>query len=182
MALVLVTGGIRSGKSRFAEQYLLDRGNPPWIYLPTGIPSDDEFKKRIENHKKTRDKRFETLEGLPATWRLDGFSSVFQKIPGTASILLDSLGLLVSSALEAMPDSPATEVATDIMGLLDDLGNRPGLIMIVSEEVGLGGVPMSSLGRRFADCLGECNQQTAAQSDEVYFLASGCPVLLKSKH
>jgi adenosylcobinamide kinase/adenosylcobinamide-phosphate guanylyltransferase len=181
MALVLVTGGIRSGKSRFAEQYLLDRGTPPWIYLPTGVPSDDEFKKRIESHRKTRDKRFETLERLPAIWVTDGFLSEFQKIPMTASILLDSLGLLVSSALEARPDKPAKEVATDIMGLLDVLGKRPGLVMIVSEEVGLGGVPLSSLGRRFADCLGECNQRTAAQSDEVYFLAAGCPILLKSK-
>lgn len=181
MAIVLVTGGIRSGKSRFAEQYLLDRGTPPWIYLPTGVPSDDEFKERIERHRKARDERFETLEGFPSIWGEDTSPSLFRGIPMEASIILDSLGLLVSSALEARPDTPAAEVAKEIEGFLDVLWKRPGLTMIVSEEVGLGGVPLSSLGRRFADCLGECNQRAAAQSDEVYFLAAGCPVLLKSK-
>ncbi len=182
MALVLITGGIRSGKSRFAENYLIDHGNPPWIYLPTGTASDEDFKERIERHRKNRDTRIETLEGFSGAWNWDmSSSSPLHGIPKTASVLLDSLGLMVSAVLERHPEDPAPKILERILPFLDFLRNRPGLGVIVSEEAGLGGVPMTPLGRRFVDCLGESNQLVASGSESVYFLAAGYPILLKSK-
>ena len=182
MPTVLITGGIRSGKSRFAENYLIDHGNPPWIYLPTGTASDEEFKDRIERHRKNRDTRIETLEGFSEAWNLEmSSSSELHRISKTASILLDSMGLMVSMALERHPEEPVQGILERIAPFLDFLQNRPGLGVIVSEEAGLGGVPMTLVGRRFVDCLGECNQLLASGSESVYFLAAGYPILLKSK-
>lgn len=181
MAVVLITGGIRSGKSRFAENYLLNHGNPPWVYLPTGTESDEEFRERIERHRESRDMRIETLEGFSGAWNWEmSSSSALHGIPETASILLDSMGLMVSAALERHPAEPIPEIVQRIVPFLDFLRNRPGLGLVVSEEVGLGGVPMTPLGRRFVDCLGECNQFLASRSESVYFMAAGYPILLKS--
>jgi adenosylcobinamide kinase/adenosylcobinamide-phosphate guanylyltransferase len=182
MAVVLITGGIRSGKSRFAENYLLDHGERPWIYLPTGTASDEEFRERIARHRKNRDMRFETLEGFTRDWNWEmASSSSLHGIPETASILVDSMGLMLSAALERHPAESIPEIVQRIVPFLDFLRTRPGLGLVVSEEVGLGGVPMTSLGRRFADCLGECNQLVASRSESVYFMAAGYPILLKSK-
>jgi len=180
--LILVTGGARSGKSRFAqqraEQFSREKGGRV-LFVATAEESDDEMRARISRHRHDRPADWTTIETpLEAAAHIAAHSGEF------GFILLDCLTLFVSSHLLAAGDAPPEkiEAAVDqsIADLLAAARSGPATVLIVTNEVGMGLHPMSALGRLFQDIAGRANQQAAAAADEVVFMVSGLPLVLKS--
>ena len=169
--IVYVSGGARSGKSRFAETYAARSGDDV-TYLATAQAFDDEMRDRIARHRGDR----------PAIWHtaeepLD-VAQAARNIQ-TPTLLLDCLSLWVSNLLLAGEPEDRMLAATD--DLLAALRERGGLSVLVSNEVGLGIVPDNALARAYRDALGRVNQRVAAASDEAYLLVSGLPLQLKGQ-
>ena len=171
--LILVTGGARSGKSRFALE--LAEGQPfrKRLFVATGVACDSEMKARIARHRKSRDGRWATLEEpIQLPERLPKRLLT----PGSL-ILLDCLATFVTNLLLAKISTPQIHRKMDT---LLTTCRRPGVTAVfVSNEVGSGLVPEYPLGRRFRDILGAVNQKVAQAADEVYFLVAGVPLRLK---
>lgn len=178
MKLILVTGGVRSGKSRFAEELAASAGEHV-LYVATGQAWDEETARRIERHRERR----------PAHWGLkevaDSLSEVLPPGGGYQVVLLDCLSGWISGRLMRLPEERLWDEAASrqLFRELEQLIERgrlySGAVVIVTNEVGLGGVALTPLGRRFADMLGEANQLVASHADEVYAVWAGLPWRLK---
>jgi adenosylcobinamide kinase / adenosylcobinamide-phosphate guanylyltransferase len=165
--LTLVLGGARSGKSAYAEG-LVRPCAPPWTYLATAQAFDDEMRARIDQHRGRRDERWRTVEA--PLQLVEAVSAPELPRP----LLIDCLTLWLSNILLAGADLTA---ASD--RLIDALAAANGPIVAVSNEVGLGIVPDTPLGRQFRDAQGWLNQRVAAVADRVVLLAAGLPLTLK---
>ncbi len=181
--LTLVTGGARSGKSRFAEQ-LAQQGREPILYVATAEVLDDEMRVRVQAHQARRPADWGTLEVRTEVGRaLAGLDDV----PGT--VLLDDLGLLVTNHLmDVCGDADPTPAVAGLVDALlarevDELEAARAAggwdLIVVTNEVGLGIVPATPLGRVFRDALGRANQEMAARADAVYLLVAGLPLRIK---
>lgn len=164
--LTLVLGGARSGKSRHAEA-LVRSSAPPWIYVATAEALDDEMRERIARHQSERGDRWQTLEAPLAL--AETLASLQE-----GTVLVDCLTLWLSNVLLAERDIDAESDR-----LLAALAAAPGQIVVVSNEVGLGIVPDTPLGRRFRDAQGRLNQRVAQLADHVVLLTAGIPLTLK---
>jgi adenosylcobinamide kinase / adenosylcobinamide-phosphate guanylyltransferase len=167
MALTLVLGGARSGKSRHAEA-LVTREAPPWIYVATAEARDAEMGARIAAHRAARAEGWRTLEAP-----LDLALALAQAGPERPA-LVDCLTLWLTNCLLAGADLDAE--AARLEAALDA---RRGPTWLVANEVGLGIVPENALARRFRDAAGLLNQRLAARADRVVFVAAGLPLTLK---
>lgn len=172
--LTLVLGGVRAGKSRYAQR-LAEKGKRV-LFVATAEAGDAEMKARIDAHRQERPAAWDTLEepvdlagGLePALYSYD-------------TVLLDCLTLWVSNLLLRNPDLDSTrsDILSEVEKLLELYRNSNASWIVVSNEVGLGVIPPTELGRSFAEELGRVNQLVAAEADEVYFMAAGLPLTLK---
>jgi adenosylcobinamide kinase/adenosylcobinamide-phosphate guanylyltransferase len=164
----LVLGGARSGKSSAAERLVKSAGAPA-VYVATAQAWDDEMAERISRHREERGAGWDTVEApldLPgALRRADG--------EGRA-ILVDCLTLWLSNIMLAGRDVEAE--ADALLATLPDLSAR---VAFVSNEVGMGIVPDTPLGRRFRDAQGRLNQRVAEAADLVLFVAAGLPLVMK---
>ncbi|WP_425148076.1 bifunctional adenosylcobinamide kinase/adenosylcobinamide-phosphate guanylyltransferase [Deinococcus sp.] len=168
--LIYVTGGARSGKSRFAEERARQLGGDAVTYLATAQPLDAEMQARIERHRADRPPRWITVEEPLELER------AVQAAP-TPVVLLDCLSLWVSNLLlRGDSEAQMLKAAGD---LLATQRRRGGTLIAVSNEVGLGIVPDNALARQYRDALGRVNQAAAAAADEAYLLVSGLEVKLK---
>jgi adenosylcobinamide kinase/adenosylcobinamide-phosphate guanylyltransferase len=169
-ARLLVIGGQRSGKSRYAEAVVAAGGLAP-VYIATAAPGDDEMRARIDKHRDRRGPAWRTVEEpldlAPAIQRESG--------PGF-HVLVDCLTVWLSNVMGA--DRP---VEPNCDALVAALARVAGPVVLVSNEVGLGIVPDNALARRYADELGILNQRVAAAVDRVVLMAAGLPVVLKSE-
>lgn len=164
----LVLGGARSGKSRFAEGLVLRTGLAP-VYVATAQSRDGEMAERIALHRARRDDRWTTFDAP-----LDPAVTIAKAAAPDKVILLDCLTLWLSNLMEAELD-PASEGER----LAAVLQSAAGPVVVVSNEVGSGIVPMNALARRFADEQGRLNQRIAAASGQVFLVAAGLPLRLK---
>jgi len=166
--LVLVLGGARSGKSRHAESLCARSGLEP-VYLATATAGDAEMAARIERHRQERGAAWTTVEEpleLAAALRR---CRSHQRI-----VLVECLTLWLSNLMVAeRPVEPAVDA------LLAELGQERGPVVLVSNEVGLGVVPMNALARRFVDDAGRLHQRLAALADRVVLLVAGLPLMVK---
>ena len=166
--LIYVTGGARSGKSRFAEE-LASRAGERVTYLATAQAFDAEMTERIGRHRQDRPADWHTLEE-PLE-----LAAVLAGLEG--AVLLDCLSLWVSNLmLHGDPDELILQAAD---ALIEAQAVRHSPLIAVSNEVGFGIVPDNALARRYRDTLGWVNQRFAAASDEAWLLVSGLPVQLK---
>lgn len=163
--LTLVLGGARSGKSRYAEELLM-RAPSPWTYVATAEALDEEMRDRIAHHRERRDARWQTRD-IPID-----LAGALPKLQGP--VLLDCLTLWLSNVMLA-----GNDVASETDRLIAALKKTPGPLVAVSNEVGLGLVPETSLGRAFRDAQGRLNQRVAAVADRAVFMAAGLPLELK---
>lgn len=168
----LILGGARSGKSALAERLAAGSGQPV-VYLATAQAHDEEMAERIAHHRAQR----------PAHWRLVeeplALAAALQRhAAADRCLLVDCLTLWLSNLLGA-DDEDA--LAREREALLAALPTLPGRLLLVSNEVGLGVVPMGALSRRFVDEAGRLHQALAAQCDNVYFVAAGLPLALKGR-
>lgn len=167
----LILGGARSGKSALAEQRARESGLDV-IYLATAEAMDEEMQDRIAHHRQRRPEQWRCVEEpiqLAAVLK--------ENASPERCLLVDCLTLWLSNLLAAGDGRFQQERAA----LFDCLDNLPGIIIFVSNEVGLGIVPMGELTRRFCDESGRLHQAIAAQCERVTFVTAGLPMTLKSE-
>jgi adenosylcobinamide kinase/adenosylcobinamide-phosphate guanylyltransferase len=167
MAIILITGGARSGKSTRAEaRARVFPGRP--VYVATAEPLDAEMRERIARHRARRGNRWlerETpLELVTALVETDG----------QGARLVDCLTLWLSNLMHAERDWEK-----EALRLAETLGRQNSPVVLVTNEVGLGIVPDNALARRFRDAAGILNQMVARVADEVEFLVAGLPMRVK---
>ena len=172
---ILILGGARSGKSHFAQQ-LAKKLSDKVLFVATGEALDEEMQARIAEHKKARPKSWRTLEIST------GIGKEIKKQIGDAEmVIIDCLTLLVSNLLRDEPAYPEAEkrVTTEIDELLACMDKLDASFIIVSNEVGMGLVPETRLGRIYRDLLGKVNRLIAQHANEVYFMVAGMPIEVK---
>jgi adenosylcobinamide kinase/adenosylcobinamide-phosphate guanylyltransferase len=179
--LIVLLGGARSGKSAYAEQWARARGQRV-LFVATAQALDDEMRERIARHRAARPVAWRTLEAplhagdaIRAVVAEDTFDTV----------LVDCITLLAANALLTLPDDAEQNAAdaailAEIDALLVAYRASAATWLVVSNEVGMGVVPPSRLGRLYRDALGRANQRLAAAADEVVLLVAGLPWTLKS--
>ncbi|MEP9383537.1 bifunctional adenosylcobinamide kinase/adenosylcobinamide-phosphate guanylyltransferase [Nocardioides sp. KR10-350] len=170
---VLVTGGVRSGKSRHAEELLA--GRPEVVYVAAGPSRDDDpdWADRIAAHRARR----------PATWSTLESSDLPAALRGPEPVLVDCLGTWLNAVVDerGLWDAPSAAVTRIVDGLLDDLVaalEQRDDVVLVTNEVGLGVIPEHRSGRLFRDLLGHVNQRVAAACDEVHLVVAGRVLIL----
>jgi adenosylcobinamide kinase/adenosylcobinamide-phosphate guanylyltransferase len=164
----LVLGGARSGKSAFAEQLVHDSALKR-IYLATATPGDDEMQARISHHRSRRGDGWRTVEEP-----LELMPMLARECAKDCAVLVDCLTLWLSNIMHAGRDAE-----TETQHLAEWLSRTPHPVVLVSNEIGLGLVPETPLGRRFRDAQGRLNQAVAAAVPNVVFVAAGLPLRLK---
>ncbi len=180
--LSLILGGVRSGKSEFAERLAGDL-NRPILYVATGRPTDAEMEERIRRHRERRPAHWETLEEpLDLAGGLKTVLAVLSASDPPPAVLVDSLDTWVSNVLLEHQEDGG-QAASLTLAALDRLLNVqrhwPEAWFLVSSEVGLSPVPPNPLGRRFQDLLGLVNQRVAAAAGRVCLVVAGIPVEIK---
>ena len=171
--IILVLGGARSGKSRFAQQ-LAERLWPKPVYLATAEITDAEMADRIARHRAARDGRWACVEEP-----LDLAGALARAAAQGNGVLLDCVTVWLGNVLVK---EGATAADGRQQALLTALQQRRGDLILVSNEVGLGIVPEHALGRQFRDLAGWLNQALAAEADTVVFVAAGLPLTLKGHY
>jgi adenosylcobinamide kinase/adenosylcobinamide-phosphate guanylyltransferase len=182
--IVLVTGGARSGKSRFAEGLAKQHGGAV-VYIATAEASDSEMEARIAKHQAQRPLEWNTIE-TP----LDLQAALHAVPPDTRSVLVECLVLWTSNHLLTL-DDPGSDswwvqvealestLLTELQAILDRAQGAGWDLILVTNEVGWSLHPHTALGRAFQDMLGRLNQQVAARADAVYLVVAGLAVDLK---
>lgn len=178
--LIFLLGGARSGKSRFAEAWARQHGRQV-LFVATAQAFDEEMRTRIDRHQQERPQDWATLEAPLQTG-----TAVQQALAGAAYdiVLVDCLTLLAANVLLGLPEEANQEdvnaaVLAEIDGLLAVCAGSAATWLVVSNEVGMGVVPPTRLGRLYQDALGRANQRVAAEADEVLLLVAGLPWHLK---
>ena len=166
---VLVLGGARSGKSRYAEAHVLAGSGRP-VYLATATAGGDaEMAARIAHHRERRGAAWSTVEEP-----LELTAALHRLAAPDAAVLVDCLTLWVTNLMLAGRD-----ISAETAALAAALPGLPGRVVLVANEVGLGIVPDNAMAREFRDLAGRLNQEVAAAADAVVFLAAGLPLMLK---
>ncbi|CCN72671.1 bifunctional adenosylcobinamide kinase/adenosylcobinamide-phosphate guanylyltransferase [Vibrio nigripulchritudo] len=172
----LILGGARSGKSSYAEEQASAQvlSGKKLVYIATATSFDDEMAERIGIHQKRRGAKWELIE-TPT----DLATALSQLNPGDTA-LVDCLTLWLNNVLFELGDNAhQDQVDGKIDELLVAISECQGNLVIVSNEVGMGIVPLGRVTRLFVDNAGWMNQKVAKISDDVTFVAAGLPLVLK---
>jgi adenosylcobinamide kinase/adenosylcobinamide-phosphate guanylyltransferase len=167
-AITLVLGGARSGKSRYAETLVMATARSA-TYIATAEAGDAEMTARIAEHRARRSSFWRTIEAP-----LDLTEAIAALAAPDQPVLVDCLTLWLSNLLHA-----ERIIDHEVEALCGALRDAQGPVVLVANEVGLGLVPETPLGRRFRDEAGRLNQAVAAQAQRVVFIAAGLPLVLK---
>lgn len=166
--IIFISGGQRSGKSVFSEKLALSLSSHP-VYIATAKIEDDETLRRVEIHRKRRGDRWSTIE---APFIQDADLS-------GETVLFDCLTMFATNHFLEND----TDVETTICAVKTQLerlfSNHGATIIVVSNEIGFGGISSNSMQRRFTDVQGTLNQWVASQAAEAYLVVSGLPLRLK---
>jgi adenosylcobinamide kinase/adenosylcobinamide-phosphate guanylyltransferase len=178
--LILVLGGARSGKSAYAQRLAQELGQELVLVVVTAEAGDKEMAQRIHRHRQSRPSAWRTIE----TSRRVG-EVVRTSLGDAAVVLVDCLTLLVSSILLHLgeplrPVEAEGAVREELETLLQVCQASTATFIVVSNEVGLGLVPNTPLGRVYRDLLGQGNQVLAAQAQAVYLMVAGLAVNYKA--
>ncbi|BDI31710.1 adenosylcobinamide kinase/adenosylcobinamide phosphate guanyltransferase [Capsulimonas corticalis] len=180
--LTLILGGARSGKSRYAQELAaLEAQGRPVVYIATAQAGDEEMRERIARHQQDR----------PAEWRtveepLD-VAAVLKRETKAGVILLDCLTFFVVNHMLRSGDAATCEAETwdaeaaeaAVRELAQVAQQAAPTVIVVSNEVGMGLVPETALGRVFRDVAGRANQEMAAAATRVRLLVAGIPMVVK---
>lgn len=167
----LILGGVRSGKSRLAEQRAIKTGFPV-VYVATAQVLDEEMRLRIEHHKARR----------PQGWRLveaggDLASVLLQEAAVGRCVLVDCLTLWLTQLL---CEQDAARLDREVAELLRVLPDLPGEIILVSNETNMGITPMGELSRRYCDEMGRLHQSLGGICERVTLTVAGLPLVVKN--
>ncbi len=172
--ITLVLGGARSGKSSYAEQLAIASGLPV-TYIATALVFDDEFGQRVAHHQSRRPKDWSTVEQAHhLALALQNHAKAGQ------CVIVDCLTLWLAQCICPDCAQPQTiEWSSERAALIEVLPMLTGKVIVVSNEVGMGIVPLGAINRQFQDEQGRLNQAVAQIADEVVFIAAGLPLKLK---
>jgi adenosylcobinamide kinase / adenosylcobinamide-phosphate guanylyltransferase len=171
MALTFLLGGARSGKSALAVR-TASSWSGPVVFVATGTAVDEEMAERIRGHRSERPAAWTTVEE-PVQLR-----EALLGVPTDACLLVDCLSLWVANLLEAGWTDDAVEEEASAVAVTG--GAREALTLVVSNEVGLGLVPETPLGRRYRDVLGRVNAIFAEAASEPLLVVAGRTIRLES--
>lgn len=163
----LITGGCRSGKSRHA-QALAESLGPNRFYLATAEPLDSEMEDRIRRHRADRGPGWQTIEEPDA---------IEQHLEQDGPVLVDCLTLWVTNLMVRHGDD--VDLSERFEALARAVMAVPNPVVLVTNEVGLGIVPMNAMARRFRDNAGWLAQRIAREVDHVDWMVAGLPVRIK---
>ena len=169
--MIFITGGCRSGKSRFALDYA-NQDFSKKLYLATCEALDEEMAQRIEHHKKMRGPEWQTIEESIAI-----VNEIREYGDKVEVILLDCITLWLSNLL--IKWNSDLRIMDEVNRFIDVIKQSQTSLIIVSNEVGMGIVPVDPLSRRFRDLSGMTNQRIAEVVDTVICMVSGIPMFLK---
>ena len=178
--LILITGGARSGKSRFAQKLAVTLSKNV-MFVATAEALDADMEKRIAEHKRLRPEGWQTLE------KTDGLGKSILENKGKSKVfLIDCITLLISNIFskgcsDDQIDAELIEklIAKELKDLISCIKKTDGIFIAVTNEVGFGIVPENRQARLYRDMLGNANQSLADFADEVYLLVAGLPLALK---
>ncbi|NKF21005.1 bifunctional adenosylcobinamide kinase/adenosylcobinamide-phosphate guanylyltransferase [Solimonas marina] len=172
-ATTLILGGVRSGKSRFAEQQAIAAHGDAVTYIATAreMSGDAEFAARIAAHRTRRPAAWRSVEAPVAL-----ATALRVHADHGRALIVDCLTLWLTNLLCADDE---TLLARERDALLATLPQLPGTVLLVGNETGLGVVPLGALTRRYVDEAGVLHQQLAALSSRVIFTVAGLPMVLK---
>lgn len=166
----LILGGVRSGKSRLAEQHAQESGLPV-TYLATATAEDDEMRARISHHQAQRPGHWQLLEEPLAL-----AAALQRHAVENHCVLVDCLTLWLTNLLCTEDE---TRLRQEVSALLEVLPSLPGHIILVSNETGMGIVPLGELTRRYCDEAGRLHQAVAQCCERVILTVAGLPLNLK---
>jgi adenosylcobinamide kinase / adenosylcobinamide-phosphate guanylyltransferase len=166
----LILGGVRSGKSRLAEQHAAASGLEV-VYVATAQVRDAEMQQRITHHRAHRPGHWQVIEAG------HDLAQVLQQQAGAGRcVLVDCLTLWLTQLL---CDLSEAELRREVDALLKALPGLPGQIILVSNETNMGVVPMGELSRRYCDEAGRLHQQLGALCERVILTVAGMPLIVK---
>jgi adenosylcobinamide kinase / adenosylcobinamide-phosphate guanylyltransferase len=168
--LTLIGGGIRSGKSRYALRLAEERGQRR-VFIATAQASDPEMQARIERHRLERAQRYRTIEA-PIE-----LAQAIRSSESAEVILVDCLTVWLSNLLVSEP--PDDVILACVDELIDAAASTRANVILVTNEVGLGMVALSEVGRRFQDINGWAHQRLSRAAGEIYLAALGCILRLR---
>jgi len=171
--MIFVTGGCRSGKSRYALHYANQHFSKK-LFMATCEALDEEMTQRIATHKKARGPEWQTIEEP-----VEIVSKINEHGADEGVILIDCLTLWLYNLLMKWDDD--LKIIDETEKLIETIKQSPTSSILVSNEVGMGIVPADPLSRRYRDLLGTMNQRIAGALDTVVFMVSGIPIFLKGK-
>ena len=182
MKNILIIGGARGGKSRFAQE-LAQKSGEPVLFVATAEAGDEEMQHRIEEHQRSRPAAWSTLE---VTTHIG--NQIAQNIGGAKVVIVDCITLLVNNIFsqhnyqtDEQIDASLVEkeVTIEVSELVECINRVDASFILVTNEVGTGLVPVSRLGRLYRDFLGKANQILAEHADEIYLMVAGLPIRIK---
>ena len=176
--LILLLGGARSGKSTYAEQWAQTNGQEV-LFVATAQAFDEEMTARIRAHRASRPAHWHTLETPQHLVR-----AMSTDAHDVDTVIVDCVTLWMTNLLLSFDDNATeasihAEAELQVMALLQYIAHHPATWLLVTNEVGMGVVPPTRLGRFFRDVLGFANQRLASHADEVILLVAGLPWRLK---
>jgi len=169
--VIFITGGCRSGKSRYALDYA-NRHFSKKVYLATAQALDEEMAQRIKNHRKARGPEWQTVEEP-----IEVVDKIIEYGDKVEVILIDCITLWLSNLLLKWDND--ARILDEVVRLGEVVRQSKVSLIVVSNEVGLGIVPADPLSRRFRDLAGAANQRIAEAAEFVVFMVSGIPLFLK---
>ncbi len=166
MALTVLTGGARSGKSAAAVAAAAGSGAPV-TFVATAESGDEEMAERIAQHRARRPAHWTTLEATQDLLRAVG------AVDPADTIIVDCLAIWATNRMLEDPRPADADIEAEAARLARALAARPGLALVVTNEVGSGVVPATPLGREFRDLLGCVNQALVRAADTAYLVVAG---------
>jgi len=167
--VILITGGARSGKSRYAEERALSLSENP-VYVATAHVWDEEFRERVKKHQERRGPEWTNIEEEKQLSRHD--------LTGRVAVI-DCITLWCTNYFFELQDVDAALDA--LKAEFDKFTAQDATYIFVTNEIGMGGVSENTVQRKFTDLQGWMNQYVASKADEVILMVSGIPVIVKSE-
>ena len=167
--IILITGGARSGKSRYAEELALSLSKNP-VYVATAHVWDEEFRERVKKHQERRGPEWTNIEEEKQLSRHD--------LTGRVAVI-DCITLWCTNVFFELKEvEPSLEA---LKAEFDRFVAQDATLIFVTNEIGMGGVSENAVQRKFTDLQGWMNQYVAGKADEVVLMVSGIPVKVKSE-
>lgn len=167
----LILGGARSGKSHYAEKLAQDSGREV-TYIATAKIGDEEIQERVNHHQKDRPTEWKTIEEPIALAKILKDNAQNDRV-----LLVDCLTMWIINLLS---HDDQTLLHQEVEALIDCVSELPGQIIFVSNEIGMGIIPMGELTRQYVDEAGRLHQKLAQQVNHVILMVAGIPSIIKS--